>query len=119
MASRYLPQQQLIGPALFPVLPPGVEARAVLGRAADRPVRRRLVGDLFRQSRPAWAQALGAAWNGAIYAIGIVTLVFAVLERERVRFTALDKWDPAMAAGGRNRPAGAAWRKRCWVWSSR
>ena len=38
-----------------------------------------------------------------------------MLERERVRFTALDNWDPVMAAGGRSRPAGAAWGNRCWA----
>ena len=42
-----------------------------------------------------WGRVLGAAWNGAIYAVGIITIVFAVLERERVRFTALDNWNPA------------------------
>ena len=95
MASRYLPQQQLIGPALFPyfrqtlilvlfwiVLPITLIGGALSAIYSDNPGQ-------------AWAQALGAAWNGAIYATGIVTLVFAVLERERVRFTALDKWDPS------------------------
>ena len=50
---------------------------------------------------------LGAAWNGAIYAVGIITIVFAVLERERVRFTALDNWNPARlptAGDGREVP---------------
>jgi hypothetical protein len=42
----------------------------------------------------AWVRVLGSAWNGAIYSVGIVTLVFAVLERERVRITALDNWNP-------------------------
>jgi len=109
MASRYLPQQQLIGPALFPyyrqtlilvlfwiVLPITLIGGALSAIYSDNPGQ-------------AWAQALGAAWNGAIYATGIVTLVFAVLERERVRFTALDKWDPSWlptAATGRPVPRG-------------
>jgi hypothetical protein len=42
----------------------------------------------------AWGRVLGTAWNGAIYSVGIVTIVFAVLERERVRITALDNWNP-------------------------
>jgi hypothetical protein len=41
-----------------------------------------------------FSRMLDAAWNGAIYAVGIVTIVFAVLERERVKFTALDNWNP-------------------------
>jgi len=109
MASRYLPQQQLIGPALFPyfrqtlilvlfwiVLPITLIGGALSAIYSDHPGQ-------------AWGQALGAAWNGAIYATGIVTLVFAVLERERVRFTALDKWDPSWlpaAPTGRPVPRG-------------
>jgi len=42
-----------------------------------------------------WSKVLGSAWSGGIYAVGIVTMVFAVLERERVRITALDNWNPA------------------------
>jgi len=109
MASRYLPQQQLIGPALFPyyrqaliivlfwiVLPITIVVSAIAAIYSDHPAQ-------------AWAHGLGAAWNGAIYAIGIVTIVFAVLERERVRFTALDKWDPSWlptAPTGRTVPRG-------------
>lgn len=42
-----------------------------------------------------WGRTLSAAWNGAIYTVGITTIVFAILEREQVRFTALDRWNPA------------------------
>jgi len=52
---------------------------------------------------------MGAAWNGAIYSFGIVTLVFAVLERERVRITTLDNWNPSKlpkAVDGRTIPRG-------------
>ena len=38
---------------------------------------------------------LGAAWNGAIYAVGIVTIVFAILDHEKLRITVLDNWNPA------------------------
>ena len=109
MASRYLPQQQLIGPALFPyyrqaliivlfwiVLPITLIGGAFAAIYSDHP------GQV-------WGQALGAAWNGAIYAVGLITLVFAVLEREQVRFTALDKWDPSWlpaATSGRPVPRG-------------
>ncbi len=109
MASRYLPQQQLIGPALFPyyrqalfvvlfwvVLPITLLGGAMTAMNSDNPLQ-------------VWSRVLGAAWNGCIYSIGIVTVVFAVLERERVRFTALDNWDPMKlpkAAGGRSIPRG-------------
>ena len=38
---------------------------------------------------------LGAAWNGAIYAVGIVTIVFAILDHEKLRINVLDNWNPA------------------------
>jgi len=39
-------------------------------------------------------QTITTAWHGAVFSIGAVTSVFYVLERERVRITALDNWDP-------------------------
>jgi hypothetical protein len=107
MASRYLPQQYLIGPALYPyyrqalsmvvfwvVLPITLVGGAIMAIYADNPMQ-------------VWGRVIGAAWNGAIYSVGIVTIVFAVLERERVRITALDNWNPARlpaAARGREVP---------------
>ena len=109
MASRYLPQQHLIGPALFPYYR---QALIIVVFWVVVPVT--LLGGTFAaiysgQPSRSWMQALFAAWNGAIYATGIVTLVFTVLERERVRFTALDKWDPSWlpaAPTGRTVPRG-------------
>jgi hypothetical protein len=95
VASSYLPQQYLIGPALYPyyrktltmvvfwvVLPITLVGGALAAIYGDAPTQ-------------VWGRMLGAAWNGAIYSVGIVTIVFAILERERVRFTALDNWNPA------------------------
>src|SRR5688572_27523314 len=95
MANRYLPQQHLIGPALFPyyrqalkivvfwvVLPIVLIAGAI--HAVYSP-------DILR----AWGHALGGAWNGTIYAVGIVTIVFAVIDRQQVRINVLDNWNPA------------------------
>lgn len=95
MASRYLPQQQLIGPALYPyyrraltmvvfwvVLPVTLIGGALAAIFAD-------------DSTHTWLRAMNTAWHGAIYSVGIVTIVFAVLENQRVRITALDNWDPA------------------------
>ena len=95
MASRYLPQQQLIGPALFPyyrqalkfvlfwvVVPIALFGGAIHAIYSNAPAA--IVG-----------RVIGAAWNGAIYAVGIVTIVFAVLDHEKVRINVLDSWDPA------------------------
>ena len=102
MASRYLPQQHLIGPALFPyyrqtlkvvvfwvVLPIVLIGGAVHAIYAADPA-------------GVWSRVIAGAWNGAIYSVGIVTLVFAILENTfaRVkegprRITLLDNWNPA------------------------
>lgn len=94
MASRYMPQQHLIGPAMYPyyrqtvsiavywvVLPIGLVGGAVTALYSDHP-------SLW------FSRMLSSAWNGAIYAVGIVTIVFAFLEHERVKFTALENWNP-------------------------
>lgn len=94
MASRYRPQQYLIGPALYPYYRQALTASlfwvvlpiTLFGGA----IRAIMADDLAR----IWPHVIGAAWNGGIYAIGIVTIVFAILEHERVRITALDRWDP-------------------------
>ena len=92
MASRYLPQRYLIGPALYPyyrqattlvvfwlVLPITLVGGAIAAMYAPN-------------AWQTWARALGAAWSGAIYAVGIITLVFAVFESQQVRITGLDNW---------------------------
>src|SRR5690606_13642367 len=79
MASRYMPQQHLVGPALYPyyrqalqivvfwvVLPMTLVGGALAAINSDHP--------------SLWiSRVLGAAWNGAIYSVGIVTIVFAIL----------------------------------------
>ena len=95
VASRYLPQQYLVGPALYPYYRQAlvivlfwVVLPISLGGGA--------LGAIYAaDSSRVWGWALGAAWNGSLYAIGIVTIVFTVLESQRVRITTLDKWDPS------------------------
>lgn len=95
MASRYLPQQQLVGPALFPYYRQAITMvlfwvvlPITIGGGA-------LAAAYGQEAGHAWARALGAAWNGTIYSVGIITIVFAILERQRVRITALDNWQPS------------------------
>jgi len=95
MASRYQPQQQLVGPALYPyyrqalvmVLFWVVLPMTLIGGA--------LAAIYAQDSGQAWGRALGAAWSGAIYSVGIVTIVFAILDSQQVRITALDQWQPS------------------------
>lgn len=95
MASRYLPQQHLVGPALYPyyrqalvmVLFWVVLPTTLIGGA--------LAAIYAQDSGHTWARTLSAAWNGVIYSVGIVTVVFAILESQRVRLTAFDNWQPS------------------------
>jgi hypothetical protein len=95
MASRYLPQQHLIGPALYPyyrqalkIVVFWVVLPLVLFGGA-------ITAIYSPDSSAVWGRVLGAAWNGAIYSVGIVTIVFAILDHEQLRITALDNWNPA------------------------
>lgn len=99
MASRYQPQQYLIGPALFPyywqalqlvlfwvVLPIVLIGGAINAIYSADPSVSTFIRELVR--------ALTTSWNAVIYAVGIVTIVFFVLDHEKVRITALDNWNP-------------------------
>ena len=95
VASGYLPQQYLVGPALYPYYRQAlvivlfwVVLPISLGGGA-------LAAIYSPDSTRVWARVLGAAWTGSLYSIGIVTIVFTVLESQRVRITTLDKWDPS------------------------
>lgn len=107
VANRYLPQQFLIGPALFPVyklvlkivilcyLVPwlliwvGFMSFDTSYRAAHS-----VAGDL--------AGAWGSFWINGFMTIGVVTAVFAVLERARSKPGVADNWDPAKLPPVRN-----------------
>lgn len=95
MASRYMPQQQLIGPALFPYYR---QALKIVVFWVVLPIV--LFGGAIHAIYSAdptgvWAKVLASAWNGAIYAVGIVTIVFAILDHEKLRINVLDSWNPA------------------------
>lgn len=95
MASRYMPQQHLIGPALYPYYRQTL-TMAVFWVVLPIVLVGGTVTALYSDQPSVWfSRMITSAWNGAIYAVGIVTLVFAMLEHERVKFTALENWNPA------------------------
>src|ERR1700719_1105167 len=102
VANRYLPQEQLIGPVLFPIyrlvlkivmlcylVPWTVTWIALLifnsGYAA-------------KFAGHSWTGALGSLWASlwttAFIAVGTVTLVFAILERAQLKSHFLEEWNP-------------------------
>jgi len=102
VANRYLPQQYLIGPVLFPiyrfvlkVVALGYLVPSILVWACFM-----LFDASYRaeHARAGWASAIVSAWGGlwsiAFLAVGTVTIVFAVLERAQARSGFLENWDP-------------------------
>ena len=99
VAGRYLPMQQLIGPDVFPiywyVLQAVVIVIAVLGG---------VIAGIALLTEPRATQAAGqVVWRFfwiALDAAALVTLVFAVLDHEKVRFRFLQKFDARKISSG-------------------
>jgi hypothetical protein len=98
VAARYQPQQSLIGPVLFPIYKFVLKIVTVAylvpwllvwigitifnpSHHADTPLLAALTG---------WA----AMWSNIFFILGLITLIFAVLERVQAHVPDLHKWDP-------------------------
>lgn len=106
LTERYLPQEYLIGPAWYPIY------RFVLKAAllVVAPVILVIVGPLKVLSDAvtfrAVAETLAELWNATMYTVGLLTLLFAMLEHLQVKFDFLERWKPRALppAVGRTRP---------------
>jgi len=102
VANRFLPQEQLIGPLLFPVYRFVLKiiclcyllpwALVWIGMMTfDHAYR-------TRQTQVSWFAAFGSAWSTwwtlAFVAIGMATLVFVILERVQAKSGFLNDWSP-------------------------
>jgi hypothetical protein len=108
VANRYLPQQYLIGPVLFPIYTFVLKIVAVCYLL---PWVLALIGLLtysesYRTQHGGWLRAMGQAWGGLWVAtfivIGMVTLVFAVLEQVQAKSRFLENWNPRKLPPVRN-----------------
>jgi hypothetical protein len=102
VANRYLPQESLIGPVLFPIYVFVMKVVAVcylvpwvlvwIGMMSLSPAYRaqHISAGWFGAIASAW----GALWSSAFVALATVTLVFAVLERVQAKSHFLDQWHP-------------------------
>jgi hypothetical protein len=100
VANGYLPQRQLIGPLLFPiytfvlkVVTLCILIPAVVGWIAA------IVSFTLRNvTNAAWtppfAAIAGHLWTGWFSALGVVTLVFAIIERSPAKTQILETWNP-------------------------
>jgi hypothetical protein len=110
VANRFLPQEHLIGPVLYPVyvfvlkivmlgyLVPW--AGVWIGMMIYSPTYR------AQQLAHSWLAAVGAVWSAwwgtAFLAMGVVTMVFAVLERVQAKSHFLEEWSPRKLPAVRN-----------------
>jgi hypothetical protein len=93
-AGRYLPQQYLIGPALYPYYLFALKvltAILVLGNVAAAIVS----GFMSRNPAGIAGHLVENVIRAVIFGIGVVTIGFAALERWQVKIRFLETWDPA------------------------
>lgn len=98
VANRYLPQQYLIGPLLFPIYR---FVLMVVGLCYLVPwIIVAIVLMYYRagHAQESWMKTLltiwGSWWGTTFVAVGIVTIVFAALERVNARTHFLEDWEP-------------------------
>ena len=109
VANRFLPQEHLIGPVLFPIyvfvlkivmasyLVPW--ALVFIGRMIYSPGHRaELLSDPISSVLSAWSNL----WATGVLAVGAVTIVFAILERLQAKKHFLEDWDPRKLPAVRN-----------------
>ncbi len=89
VAGKFLPQQHLIGPALFPIY---VFVLKVVALCYIVPWLLIWIGFLIFDR--GHAHSLGSLWTITFTQFGIVTLVFAVLDRISTREKLFEEWDP-------------------------
>jgi hypothetical protein len=94
VASGYLPDQSLIQPAMLPIY--RLVLKIVLVWVLAPLFAVVFIGAMFLSRHPgevmlrAWAEA----WQAGFMAVGIITTVFALVNRAQIRVNGLDKWDP-------------------------
>jgi hypothetical protein len=98
VAGRYLPQQYLIGPALFPLYTFVLKAVTLgyLGPWILVWIGMMVFMPSYRASHSGMAllETWSHFWNLAFMLVGTITVVFAVLERFQARISWLNTWDP-------------------------
>lgn len=97
VASRFGPKRYLIGPTLYPIYT-FVLKMVLLWILV--PIFLFVLGPVnVASSGGNWASAIantiGQLWSGLFIAAGVITLVFAILERTHADLRLAEKWDPS------------------------
>ncbi len=106
VASRYLPQQHLIGPTMYPFWWTSQRIMlfviaSVYGLLAG--VRALTNANPFQAFVQALSQATNSFVGTALFYAAVITIVFWFFERNQVRFGFLANWDPAKLAPAKNK----------------
>ncbi len=99
VANHYLPQQYLIGPLMFPVYKfvLTIVALCYLGAGVARVIGLMSFDPRYRAAHSvarAFLDAWGSFWLAIFVAVGVVTIIFAVLERVQSKSRFLENWNP-------------------------
>jgi len=94
VASGYLPEQHLISPAVVPVY--RLVLWIVLVWVLAPLFVTIFIGPFFHSGHPARVLFLFCveAWRAGFMTVGIVTVVFALLDRYHAKVPGVDRWDP-------------------------
>jgi len=110
VASRFRPQESLVGPVLYPIYLFCLKC-ALLGYLFPWLVVTLIIlivrpSFSASQSFPAWFMTLatvsGHLWTMAFVAAGTITLIFAILERVQAKSHWLENWNPRKLPAVRN-----------------
>ena len=100
VANRYLPQEHLIGPVLFPIyrLVIKIVLLCYLVPWTLTWIFLLISGYSAKFAAQSWVAALGSLWaslwSTAFLAVSMVTLIFAILERVQRKSHFLEEWNP-------------------------
>ena len=79
VAARYQSHQYLVGPALFPFY--GYTLKIVLAVVLGVEIFGSALGAMLAQNPSLFGTGLGAVWSSVAWVVGVVTIIFALLER--------------------------------------
>jgi hypothetical protein len=110
VANRFLPQEHLIGPVLFPIYRLVLKIVLLCYLVPWVLVWIGLLifnsGYRAEHTGPTWISALGSMWGSlwfaAFVAAATVTLIFAIIERTQAKSGLLEDWDPRKLPPVRN-----------------
>jgi hypothetical protein len=94
VAGRYGSQQYLVGPEIYPLYI--FALKVLIAIIAASAVITGIVHSAVGPEQPgaAVAAAFGVLWSGSISSVGVLTIVAAVMQRQRIPLRFLNEWNP-------------------------